>query len=74
MIHVMMNAKDFCKTSSRSNTPVTTRGCSWVVTNLVSEDKVENNVGFMSQDTTSSRVLVMGVKRATLMNERVRDA
>jgi len=74
MIHVMMNAKGLYKTSSRSNTPVTTRGCSRVITNLVSEHKVENNIGFMSQNTTSSRVLFMGVKRATLMNERLRDA
>ena len=73
MIRAMMNAKGLYKTSSRSNTPVTTRGCSRVATNMVSEHKVENNVGFMSQDTTSIRVFFMGVKRATLMNERLRD-
>ena len=74
MIHAMMNAKGFYKTSLRSNTPVTTKWCSRVLTNLVSEHKVENNVGSMSQDTTLSRFLFMGVKRATLMNGRLRDA
>ena len=47
MINAMTNVKGLYKTSSRSNTPVTTRGCSRVVTNLVSEHKVENNVGLM---------------------------
>ena len=40
MIHAMMNAKGLYKTSSRSNTPVTTRGCSRVVTNLVAGHNV----------------------------------
>ena len=68
MIHAMMSSTGLYKTSSRSNAPVTTRGCPQVVTNLVSEHKIEKNVGLMSQNTTLSRVLFMGVKRATLMN------
>ena len=71
MIHAMMNAKGLYKTSSRSNTPITTKGCSQLITNLVSEHKVENNVGSMLQDSTSSRVLFMGVNCATLMNGRL---
>ena len=53
---------------------VTIRGCSWVVTNLVLEHKVGKNVGLMSQNTISNKVLFMGVKCATLMNDILRDA
>ena len=41
--------------------PVTTKGCSSIVRNMVIEYKVENNLGLMLQMTPLGRVLYMGV-------------
>ena len=39
----------------------------WVVKKFVSKSKIDNNVGLMSDDTTLNSVLLMRVKRATLI-------
>lgn len=70
MIDAMKNVMGLYKTTLRSNTPVKTRGCSPVLTHFVSEHKVENHVGLMSQNTMLSRVMFMGMS-PTLRNERL---
>lgn len=71
MMRAMQNAKGLSKTSSSTRTPVVTRGCAPVMKNIVLEDNVENNIGYMSQTTMSCRVLSMVEKHTTLMNERI---
>lgn len=40
-----------------------------VVKNMVPENKVNTKVRLMAQTTTPSRILFIGVKKATFMNE-----